>query len=669
MFSDRGPQDLGDLARERDRLIELLGRLSAAVGSLEDDAVAVLDAISALERRVRDQRFIVMVVGDFNRGKSTLVNALLGARVLPTLPVPTTAVITEVHYSEQPYAELHPLPADGRAAEPFRVDVTDLRTHLTVRPDAPDTASPYKRAVVGYPVELCRNGVVLVDSPGLNNIEVHDDITLTYLENADAVVMVMDSTAALGQNEREHLEHRIRETSRQHALYVFFVFTKSDIMDEDELSIAIPDIRRRMEPLLQPREALFFVRAKHAVDARSAHDDTALATSGILEFEQSLSVFLAHERGRRAAWAASLELAGLVELGRTTATGSMKLMLMGQAKLERHHAELVPRLQALEARRERLLGLANAQIDQVRTDIEARAREMLRRIGDQCVDWAVEAEIEAKVGASLRIRTKMEAMLEELGAAIAARAEAEVEEWRQDTLVPLLEQQSTLLSELIDHEVAQFEVDLTELRSALFDDDDAGTDPVPAPRVGERVAAGLLGTVGGGVALGYAGFRYGMKGMLRQAAPIMSGLALATLFGVSTGGLALIAVGISTALNARALSRLDKSIRTQIGKEIQQKIADERNDSAARTAAEAVKGLRAATSACVSVLRTEIESIDSQVKVALEARTEGAERVAKQFALLDGVSKDLGDIGEEVGRLVAELEPSEEEASRPPSWS
>ncbi|MCC3771121.1 dynamin family protein, partial [Streptomyces sp. UNOC14_S4] len=78
-----------------------LGKIAEQIG--DSGAQSVVTAV--LERMDTDA-FRVMVVGDFKRGKSTFVNALLGAQVLPVKAVPATAVITEVKFGEPPAARL-----------------------------------------------------------------------------------------------------------------------------------------------------------------------------------------------------------------------------------------------------------------------------------------------------------------------------------------------------------------------------------------------------------------------------------------------------------------------------------------------------------------------------------------------------------------------------------
>jgi ribosome biogenesis GTPase A len=180
------PQGGFEAANElRDRLIAICGRLETAGRRLSDPGAS--DTAAKLAQRTADDAFRVMVIGDFKRGKSTFVNALLGAQVLPVKATPATAVITEVRYGDTPAARLWPadpaLPGEDVSPE-------ELTARIIIDNQDPDKPSPFRLAEVFWPLELCRNNVVLIDSPGLNEHVRRDEITLKELRDADAVIFL-----------------------------------------------------------------------------------------------------------------------------------------------------------------------------------------------------------------------------------------------------------------------------------------------------------------------------------------------------------------------------------------------------------------------------------------------------------------------------------------------
>ena len=73
-------------------------------------------------------------MGEFNRGKSTFINALLGQRVLPAYVLPTTAIINEVKWGQQRRAVLHHLPKkDGKVKPPLDIPIDQLEKYTTIQ--------------------------------------------------------------------------------------------------------------------------------------------------------------------------------------------------------------------------------------------------------------------------------------------------------------------------------------------------------------------------------------------------------------------------------------------------------------------------------------------------------------------------------------------------------
>ncbi|MGH2344333.1 MAG: dynamin family protein, partial [Chloroflexota bacterium] len=170
-----------------------------------------------------EQRFTLLVLGEFKRGKSTLVNRLVGRDVLPVGAAPTTAVITRITYGEEPAARL--ILADGteRAVELGRLteEITLAQTDEGVNQRR---HAGIARAEVTIPAVICRDGVDIVDSPGLGEHSTRTEVTYEALPAADAVIFVADA-AQLGSEDEGFVRERLLGAEIDH---VFFVINKWD---------------------------------------------------------------------------------------------------------------------------------------------------------------------------------------------------------------------------------------------------------------------------------------------------------------------------------------------------------------------------------------------------------------------------------------------------------
>lgn len=174
--------------------------------------------------KLQNERFHLVILGEFNHGKSTFVNALLGSEVLPTGITPTTAAINHVVHSESAYASatMH----DGTKESLSLGSLGDWVTAAGSR--SRDVAF----VEVGYPAELLRENITLVDTPGVNDLnESRADITYGYVPRADAVIFLLDAGQALKESEREFLSSHVLEGTRDRLI---FVLGKVDLLSEAE---------------------------------------------------------------------------------------------------------------------------------------------------------------------------------------------------------------------------------------------------------------------------------------------------------------------------------------------------------------------------------------------------------------------------------------------------
>src|SRR5690606_30202957 len=203
---------------------------------------------------------MLVVAGEFNAGKSSLLNALLGERVMPEGVTPTTDRITVVTYGDK-VSETEDGPAIVR------------RT---------------------YPAELLRD-IALVDTPGTNAIILrHQELTERFIPRADLLLFVTSADRPFTQSEREFLE-LIGSWGRK----VLMVVNKIDILDDDaQREEVIRYVREHARETLGVTPEVFGVSAKAATAARAKGDEAALQASGLPALESAIRERLGSERLR-----------------------------------------------------------------------------------------------------------------------------------------------------------------------------------------------------------------------------------------------------------------------------------------------------------------------------------------------------------------------------------
>jgi GTP-binding protein EngB required for normal cell division len=195
----------------------------AALGSARDR-----ELIAALRDRLDAARLRVLVAGEAKRGKSTLVNALLGRAVLPAGVTPLTAVATTVRFGVDPRVEVRY--ADGREE---RQPLTALPDLVTERGN-PGNQRRIAAVTVYLDAPLLAGGVELVDTPGTGSVFAWDTAAAhEALETMDAAVFVLTADPPVSAAERD-LYARVNGLSAA----TFTVLNKADHLDDAGLAEA-----------------------------------------------------------------------------------------------------------------------------------------------------------------------------------------------------------------------------------------------------------------------------------------------------------------------------------------------------------------------------------------------------------------------------------------------
>lgn len=275
--------------------------------SLTNNAASIKDTI----QKVANEHFEVAIVGEFKRGKSTLINAMLGEEVLPADVLPATATLNRVTYSDEPYVEVEY--KDGTSEN---VDIDQLENYVTkLTEESEMKAETVKEATVHYATDFCRNNVDIIDTPGLNDDEQMTNVTLSILPEIDAAVFVISANSPFSQFEKDFLEKKMLTSDVGRIIFAvncFGTFSREDetkivdtvrnrigryviekakqVMGEDSKEFAV--YKRKIGT---PR--VFGIYAKKALTAKINGDEEMLKESNFTEFEDALETLLTKERG------------------------------------------------------------------------------------------------------------------------------------------------------------------------------------------------------------------------------------------------------------------------------------------------------------------------------------------------------------------------------------
>jgi hypothetical protein len=242
----------------------------------DSGAVDLATAFSQLDERLRSRRLLVAVVGEHNRGKSSLVNSLIGT---PWLPIGQHApALPPVYVFAGAREHVEIVYEDGSVAESSRDELLSL---------SPDDAESVSFARVAVP-SADFHGLVLVDTPGLNDPDTSRlaQTVFALLPQSDLALLMLDSAQALGASEHDLIERRISRAGLQRLVVIL---NRDDELEDESQRAAVRDrVSRMLTPLLGSEPVVLPYAARTALRARERKDERLLARSGYPELRALL---------------------------------------------------------------------------------------------------------------------------------------------------------------------------------------------------------------------------------------------------------------------------------------------------------------------------------------------------------------------------------------------
>lgn len=359
----------GPLAALRESEIRLITDIAATLAEMGDataeDRRRLLDVVTDL----RDLFFLVVVIGEFNAGKSSFINALLGDDLLPVGITPTTEVIELMRYAE----------ATTRTPQ-----LRDDGTREWVHPG------------VGAP------GVAIVDTPGTGSVFQRHEVTAkAFLHRSDLVIFVISAKRAFAETERLYLE-----LAKNYGKKIILVVNQIDLLQPREQDEVRRFIERQVEDLLDLRPLLFMVSAKEALAARRTGTPSIGDPGGVEAVRAHLRGVFNQAPPAKQKLLAQLDMAEqVVRRIQKIVQGNADLVSADTAKVRDVERELEQQAVGLDAQ----LVTARAEIERVFEGVRQRglsfidANLSIRKLGRAPKREALQAEFQNEVvGRALR---------------------------------------------------------------------------------------------------------------------------------------------------------------------------------------------------------------------------------------------------------------------------
>ena len=627
--------------------------------------------LKKLSQKVHSDTFKIQLVGTFKNGKSTFINALLGEDILPTRILPCTAVVSEVKYGDSKKAILHfrnPLPDKlidcipeatlnhmrkhgMKNVPPMEIEYDRIDEYVTIPidgdPEEISMMSPYMAVELFYPSPLLKEGVEIIDSPGLNEADERTRVTLDYLDKADAIIVLLDATKLCSKDEIETIENILLAKGFND---MFFVVNRIDLIPARERG----DVEKFAKAKLNgySKNDIYYISALQAVDAKIEGDDTKYINSGMKAFEDRLTVFLTKDKGRIKLVQPAKELNNILstEALYKNIPRQRKELSLDLQKLEENYNKAKPQLDELKIKKSQLSEKLHLRIEQSGVYIRRALLSYFKELTNKVPAWV--KEYQPKEGVGFASKPKIEKLSKDISKYVREKIKKDSAAWTTEVLRPLIDEKATEIFEYGEEELKKLYISIDEVNAML-----SGLSiDVKTAKGWERalgVATLCLGSASGAYMM-VNGFHF--KDIVKTIAIDLGVGTTLLILGLANPVIAIAAAaGVVWNAVSRGQSQAVQGAKDAVTKQICDTLNSKSSIQAEDMANNIMSELNKFADNALSGIDTEISDIQSRVNDILATKKKGEAHVESRKKLIDACEGKIQAICGKLDALVFEL--------------
>ncbi len=241
-----------------------------------------------LHEKILNNSFNLVVVGQFKRGKTSLINALLGIDILPVAVVPLTSIVTILKYGQELRVTVSFNNGDTMDIEP-----QSLSEYVTEKGN-PKNIKDVQEVVITYPSQYLKDGVRLIDTPGVGSIYQHNtDVAYQYLPKSDAALFLLSVDQPMSKAELDFLKD-----VKDYSTKIFFLLNKADYLDAKDLQESIDFSIGVLKEVMSRDIEIYPISARLAIEGKRSASEELLKKSGLPAFSEVLNGFLLEDKAK-----------------------------------------------------------------------------------------------------------------------------------------------------------------------------------------------------------------------------------------------------------------------------------------------------------------------------------------------------------------------------------
>ncbi len=387
MYEPLNDDVISESSERRNNLLDVFDDVKGAIASLGEDYSDYLSEFESLRERLIAGQFRLAVLGQFKRGKSTLLNALLGDQLLPTDILPVTAIPTFIGHGEET-AVLVTFAGDESAIsfDPASgQSLGDFLNEYVTEAGNPENCRKVERVEVSHPAELLRQGIVLIDTPGIGSTHKHNtEVAYQILPQCDAALFLVSPDPPITEAELTYLKDIQQRLPR-----TFFLLNKVDFLDDAERIASLRFLADQLAPLCDGIPQVLPISARNGLDSRQKNDVEGWKNSGLQQVEQNLIDFFAREKQQILHASLSRKISDQLNGVIMQMKLSLSALMLPEAELKQRIEQFRQSLPAIEREKEAAADVLSGDLKRIVKRLTSEV-DILRRCAKEAILSPVE---------------------------------------------------------------------------------------------------------------------------------------------------------------------------------------------------------------------------------------------------------------------------------------
>ena len=657
---------------QRERLGGMLSDASEVINDLNMSTAS--DNLDKLSKKVNNDTFKIQVIGTFSNGKSTVINSLLGEEVLPAYALPTTAVINEVKYGEKKEAILYfrnPLPENLPASlsakaldhmkkhemkdiPPLRINYNEIEDYLVIPmgeyPKEMLLESPYEKVELFWPLPMLKEGVEIIDSPGLNESDTRARVTMDYLSKADAILFVLAADHLCSKDEMEFVENNL---SAYGFTDPFFVVNRFDLIQEREKDRVIKFAEMKLARFTT--NPIYCISAQKALDGAVKHDAELIEESRITPFVTHLTDFLTKDKGKIKLSQPARELKRILNNEALyKVIPSQRAMLDSSLdEVKARYDAAKPQLDTLKSKKDQIIAKIMLRIEQSKSEFRRAVNRNTVSVANMIPGWIKDYKPKQTLGL-VPTKKKISAIVVEITEEINKKITEQQRQWKNEVMMPLVNERAQYIFESTEQDLTSLYKEIDAITIQISGGEDVAPKDVP---VWQRIAGAAGGLLLGCPDIALAAGMTGLTRELVKSVALVLGTeaVLAMLLGLTNpfvlvGGLAAAVLGGGFRGDAAM-----KELKKRLSEKFVETISSNADKSATATSESIASYLTGISTDVSAAIDNEIKQTEQQVEGIIAEMRRGQANIDARKQVLTSCETKITALSTELDAFTFEL--------------